>query len=405
MGTVSQLHERVRPPAHRVQSEEEALDIARSLAAGFAQQASDRDINRILPYEEVEALSQSGLLGISVPSEHGGIDISNCVLAEVVAILAEADPSIAQILQTHFHVLEAIRIGGGEDQRTSLFDRAITGDRFGSIFSESGTSGTDQDSLQLAADGLGFRLNGRSLPSASILFSDWIAVFVPDKRKGLMAAVVPRNTEGIQIIDDWDGFGQRTSGNGTAILHNVYLNADAVLLHREKLAEPTVIDCVNQLTRAGINLGIARSALTATMEFVRARSHAEADNDDERAINDPLIVTRIGEIAIRIEAATAMVERAGGKIDAAQINLTEDHVIDAALSVAAAQTITADIAMEAADTLFELAGTMSTRIGLNLDRHWRNARIHTLHEPARRKYHTVGNYHLNGVKPSKNSLP
>jgi len=405
MGTVSQLHERVRPPAHRIQSEEEALDIARSLAAGFAQQASDRDINRILPYDEVEALSQSGLLGISVPSEHGGIDISNCVLAEVIAILAEADPSIAQILQTHFHVLEAVRIGGGEDQRASLFDRAITGDRFGGIFSDSDTGGTDQHSLHLTADGLGFRLNGRSLPSASILFSDWIALFAPDKRKGLVAAVVSRNIEGIQIIDDWDGFGQRTSGNGTAILHNVYLNADTLLLHRGKLTEPTVIDCVNQLTHAGINLGIARSALAATMEFVQARFRTGENNGDESAVNDPLVVTRIGEIAIRIEAATATVERAGGKIDAAQINLTEDHVIDAALSVAAAQAITADIAMEAADTLFELAGTMSTRIGLNLDRHWRNARIHTLHEPTSQKYRVVGNYHLNGVKPSKIPLP
>ncbi|EEF22168.1 conserved hypothetical protein, partial [Ricinus communis] len=98
------------------------------------------------------------------------------------------------------------------------------------------------------------------------------------------------------------------------------------------------------------------------MEFVRARPHSRESSGDERAVNDPLIVTRIGEIAVRIEAATAMVERAGGKIDAAQINLTEDHVIDAALSVAATQTITAEIAMEAADTLFELAGTESARI-------------------------------------------
>ncbi len=403
MGTVSQLHERVRQPAHRIESEEEALDIGRSLAARFAQQASDRDINRILPYDEVEALSQSGLLGISVPSEHGGIDISNCVLAEVIAVLAEADPSIAQILQTHFHVLEAIRVGGGEDQQASLFDRAIIGDRFGAIFSELGAN-ADPDALQLRSDGLGFRLSGRSPPSASILFSDWIALFAPDERKRLVAAVVPRDVEGIQIIDDWDGFGQRTSGNGTAILHDVYLNTDAVLQHGEKLAWPTVIDCVSQLTHAGINLGIARSALAATMEFVRTQPDLSAGGNSGKAADDPLVVTRIGEIAIRIEAATAIIERAGSKIDAAQINLTEDHVVDATLSVAAAQTITADIAMEAANTLFDLAGTTSARIGLNLDRHWRNARILTLRDPARRKYNLVGNYHLNGLKPSKNSL-
>lgn len=401
MGTVSQLHERVRPLAHRIQSEEEALDIARLLAESFAQQASDRDINRVLPYDEIDTLSQSGLLGISAPSEHGGIDISNSVLTEVVAILAEADPSIAQIPQTHFHVLEAVRIGGSEEQKAFLFARAIIGDRFGGVFPDIGAGATGQGDLLLTPDGLGYRLNGRSFRSTSVLFSDWIAVFVPDEHDGLVVAVIPRNTEGIQIIDDWDGFGQRTSGNGTTILHSVYLNADTVLSHHEKLGQPTVVASVNQLTHAGINLGIARSALAATIDFVRTHPHPWAIGDSKRAVDDPLIITRIGEIAVRIEAATAMIERAGSKIDAAQINLTEDHVIDAALSVAAAQTMTAEIAMETANTLFDLAGTSAARIGLNLDRHWRNARIHTLHDPARRKYTTVGNYHLNGIKPSK----
>lgn len=405
MGTVSQLHERVRPPAHRIQSEEEAVEIARSLAADFAQQASDRDINRVLPYDEIEALSQSGLLGISVPSEHGGIDISNSVLTEVVAILAEADPSIAQIPQTHFHVLEAVRIGGSEEQKASLFARAITGDRFGGVFREIGTGSDGHDDLHLTSDGAGYRLNGRGLRSASVLFSDWIAMFIPGERSDVIVAVIPRNTDGIQIIDDWDGFGQRTSGNGTIILHNLYLSIDAVLQDSEKLGHPAVIESVSQLTHAGINLGIARSALAATIAFVRTHPHPWANSDSERAADDPLIITRIGEIAVRIEAATAMIERAGSKIDAAQINLTEDHVIDAALSVAAAQTMTAEIAMETANTLFDLAGTSAARIGLNLDRHWRNARIHTLHDPARRKYSTVGNYHLNGIKPPNNSSP
>ncbi|ENN87642.1 acyl-CoA dehydrogenase type 2 [Rhizobium freirei PRF 81] len=401
MGTVSQLHERVRPPAHRIQSEEEALDIARSLAAGFSQQASDRDINRVLPYDEIETLSQSGLLGISVPSDHGGIDISNSVLTEVVAILAEADPSIAQIPQTHFHVLEAVRIGGSEEQKASLFERAIIGDRFGGVFAQISAGTAGQDALQVTSDGLGYRLNGRGLDSPSVLFSDWIAIFTAGEGDGAFVAVIPRNTEGVQIIDDWDGFGQRTSGNGTTILHNVYLNTDEVLFKDEKLGHPSIVDCVGQLTHAGINLGIARSALAAAIDFIRAHPHPSPEGDDKYAADDPLIIARIGEIAVLIEAATAMVERAGSKIDAAQINLTEDHVIDAALSVAAAQAMTAEVAMETANALFDLAGTSAACIGLNLDRHWRNARIRTLHGPARRKYNIVGNYHLNGIKPSR----
>ena len=113
-------------------------------------------------------------------------------------------------------------------------------------------------------------------------------------------------------------------------------------------------------------------------------------------------LARIGQLAIRLEAATATVERAGKKVDVAQINGTEESVIEATLAVAAAKVLTTEIALEASNTLFELAGTASTKIGLNLDRHWRNARTHTLHDPVRWKHHVVGNYHLNGIKPPKN---
>lgn len=405
MGTVSQLHEHVRPPAHRIQSEEEALQIARSLAARFAQQASDRDINRVLPYEEVEALSQSGLLGITTPSEYDGLDISNSILAEIVAILAEADPSIAEIARNHFYILEALRTGGSEEQKDAFFARALAGDRFGNALSEPGTATVGQDNTRLTPDGPGHRVNGRKSYAAGVLFADWIAISALDVRDELSISLVPRGTEGIQIIDDWDGFGQRTSGSGTTILHNVYVNADAVLDHHAGFERPTTIGPVDQIIHAGIDLGIARAAFAETVEFVRTSARPWMNSGVERATDDPLTIARIGQIAVRIEAAAALLDRAGRKIDIAQINPTEDHVIDATLGVAAATTLTTEIAIEASNTLFELAGTSSTRIGLNLDRHWRNARTHTLQDPTRWKYHLVGNYHLNGVTPPKNWAP
>ena len=45
------------------------------------------------------------------------------------------------------------------------------------------------------------------------------------------------------------------------------------------------------------------------------------------------------------------------------------------------------------------AGTRSTLAEHNLDRHWRNARTHTLHDPVRWKYSILGKYFLNGENP------
>ena len=58
-------------------------------------------------------------------------------------------------------------------------------------------------------------------------------------------------------------------------------------------------------------------------------------------------------------------------------------------------------ALEASEKLFDLAGSSATRAAHALDRHWRNARVHTLHDPVRWKYHLLGNYYLNGAYPAR----
>ncbi|MBD9595319.1 SfnB family sulfur acquisition oxidoreductase [Ensifer sp. ENS05] len=402
MGTISRLSEKTRAPAHRIESEEEALSIARELAAEFAGSANERDTDRILPFDELDALAQSGLLAITVPPEYDGIDVSNAVLAEVTAILSEADSSIGQIPQNHFYILEALRTDGTEEQKAFFFGRALAGDRFGNALSERGTKTVGDYETRLSSDGPGFRLNGRKYYSTGVLFAEWIVIFALDPNDKLTMAFVPRGAEGLQIIDDWDGFGQRTTGSGTTVLQNVYVAADAVVRHHRGFERPTTIGSVGQIIHAGIDLGIARAAFAETLDFVRNHARPWMDSGVERAADDPLTIARIGQLAIRLEAATATVERAGKKVDVAQINGTEESVIEATLAVAAAKVLTTEIALEASNTLFELAGTASTKIGLNLDRHWRNARTHTLHDPVRWKHHVVGNYHLNGIKPPKN---
>ncbi|MBZ7926770.1 SfnB family sulfur acquisition oxidoreductase [Ensifer adhaerens] len=402
MGTISRLSEKTRAPAHRIESEEEALSIARELAAEFAKSANERDTDRILPFDELDALAQSGLLAITVPPEYDGIDVSNAVLAEITAILSEADSSIGQIPQNHFYILEALRTDGTEEQKAFFFGRALAGDRFGNALSERGTKTVGDYATRLTPDGPGFRLNGRKYYSTGVLFAEWIVVFALDPNEKLTMSFLPRGVEGLQIIDDWDGFGQRTTGSGTTVLQNVYVAADAVVRHHRGFERPTTIGSVGQIIHAGIDLGIARAAFAETLDFVRNHARPWMDSGVERAADDPLTIARIGQLAIRLEAATATVERAGKKVDVAQINGTEESVVEATLAVAAAKVLTTEIALEASNTLFELSGTASTKIDLNLDRHWRNARTHTLHDPVRWKHHVVGNYHLNGVKPPKN---
>ncbi|PYE37883.1 SfnB family sulfur acquisition oxidoreductase [Rhizobium sp. PP-F2F-G38] len=388
--------------ADRIASEEEALIVARTLAAEFALTASERDRDRILPHAEMDRLAASGLLAITVPAEYGGIDVSNAVLAEVTAILSEADGSIGQIPQNHFYILEALRHDGTDDQKRFYYGRALAGDRFGNALSETGTKTVGHYNTRLTRDGAAFRIDGRKFYSTGVLFADWIAIFALDEDEKITMSFVPRGTEGVEIVDDWDGIGQRTTGSGTTILDGVRVPPSAVVRHHQGFERPGTIGSVGQIIHAGIDLGIARAAFADMVRFIRTVSRPWTNSGVERASEDPLTIARVGQVAIRIEAATAIVEYAGRKVDHAQVDLTEETAVAASLAVASAKVLTTEIAIEATNTLFELAGTASAREGLNLDRHWRNARTHTLHDPVRWKYHVAGNYHLNDVAPPRN---
>ncbi|HEV7247840.1 MAG TPA: SfnB family sulfur acquisition oxidoreductase [Shinella sp.] len=401
MSSVTQLAQ-PQQTAHRIASEEEALSVARTLADEFANGASRRDYERALPYEELDRLSASGLLAITVPSDYGGIDVSNVVLAEVTAILSEADSSIGQIPQNHFYILEALRHDGSEAQKRFYFGRALAGDRFGNALSEVGTKTVGNYNTRITPDGAGFRINGRKFYSTGVLFAHWVVIFALDGEERLTMSFAPRETEGIEIVDDWDGFGQRTTGSGTTILRDVYVPADAVVQHQKGFERPGTIGSVGQIIHAAVDLGIARAALKETIGFVRDKARPWTDSGVERAADDPLTISRIGELAIRIEAAEATLERAGRRVDQAQVSLSQENSVAATLAVAAAKVLTTELAIDATNVLFELAGTAATKRGLNLERHWRNARTHTLHDPVRWKYHVVGNYHLNGVTPPRN---
>ena len=96
-----------------------------------------------------------------------------------------------------------------------------------------------------------------------------------------------------------------------------------------------------------------------------------------------------------------MLQRAGDRLDTAAAEPTDDSVAAASIAVAEARVLTTDVSLAASSKLFELAGSQATLAEHNLDRHWRNARTHTLHDPVRWKYHAIGNYVLNGQKPPR----
>jgi SfnB family sulfur acquisition oxidoreductase len=390
------------PHAQVLRSDEEALATARELALKFASNAAERDRERMLPWDELEVFSASGLWGITVPKEYGGAGVSSVTLAKVIAIISAADGSLGQIPQNHYYALEVLRNGGSEEQKRLFYGLALQGRRFGNALAEIGHKDYKRRTRIAAAPLLGgYRVDGRKFYCTGALYADWIPTLVASADDDLLLAFIPREAPGVTVIDDWDGFGQRVTGSGSVVFDNVHVDAAWVVPYKASFDRPTTVGPHAQLMHAAIDHGIATGALEATLPFVRQHARPWIDAGVARAADDPLTLERVGNLRVRLRASEALLHRAGRLVDAAQAAADEDSVARASIAVAQARILSTEIALEAGSRLFELCGTGATLDGHGLDRFWRNARTHTLHDPVRWKFHAVGNYVLNHKRPPR----
>ncbi|GGO39130.1 SfnB family sulfur acquisition oxidoreductase [Gemmobacter aquaticus] len=388
------------PEAHIIRTDAEALEVARALAESFAPGAVDRDRERILPWAELDAFSASGLWGITVPRAHGGAGVSMVTLARVTAIIAAADGSLSQIPQNHFYALEVLRSGAREDQQRFFFQKALRGLRFGNALAEISHRDFKRRTRLVRTPG-GLLLQGQKFYCTGAIYAHWIPTLAVDDEDVQQLVFIPRRAPGVSITDDWDGFGQRVTGSGSVAFDQVQVQPEWVVPFQTSFERPTPIGPVAQLIHAAIDLGIGQSAFTATLPFIRDRARPWIDARVATAAEDPLTLAGLGEVALRLSAAEALLHRAGAAVDAAITEPTENTVAGASVAVAEAKVLTTRAGLLAASKLFEFTGTSATFADDNLDLYWRNVRTHTLHDPVRWKYHAIGNFALNGVNPPR----
>ncbi|MBB5393848.1 MULTISPECIES: SfnB family sulfur acquisition oxidoreductase [unclassified Herbaspirillum] len=393
--------------AQRIASQAQALQVAHALAQEFAQGAAGRDRERRLPFEEIERFSHSGLWAISVPRAYGGIGASWATVAEVFKIVSAADPSIGQIPQNHFGNLNVIANAGSEEQKRFFFGEALDGARFGNAGPERNSKNVlDVRTRAVPDDEAGdgsYLLTGTRFYSTGALYAHWIPSRAIDGRGDPLFVYNRADAPGLCVVDDWSSFGQRTTASGSVVFDRVRVPASQVLHVKDLLKQPNNIGPVSQLIQAAIDAGIAHAAVRDAIEFVTTRSRPYADSDFERASDDPYIIRDIGNLKLRLHASDALLERAAGVLDALPEAISFEQMAAASVAVAEAKVLSTELALLASEKLFELAGSASTLAAHNLDRHWRNARVHTLHDPVRWKYHAVGNYALNGTPPPRHS--
>ena len=317
-------------PAHIIRSDAEALEVARRLSREFAVEASLRDQEGYLPIAEIDAYSQSGLWGINVPNAYGGAGVSYATLAEVIRILAEGDSSIAQITQNHLALVAHVTLDATEDQKRELFGLVLQGIRFGNAFSEKGSKNVAAFETKVRRDGEFAVVRGQKFYTTGALLAHIVPIVaVDDEGKGWLV-FADRDAPGLTVINDWSGFGQRTTASGSIRIEDVRVPASR-LVPIAAFDRPTAAGAISQIIQSAIDAGIAAAAIAETTAFVRTRSRPWIDSGKESAGEDPFTISAIGELVIRLHAAEALLERAGRAIDAALVSPTEEAVNQATL--------------------------------------------------------------------------
>lgn len=336
-------------------------------------------------------------------------------LFSAVIDVAKADPIVAHIFRTHFWFTEERLRSADDPVAKRWLDKIAEGKIFGNAFSEKGSLavGSLVFNTRLLADAENpgaFRLTGEKYYSTGTLFSDYLTVTATTDHDSVANVLVPTDREGVRLVDDWDGFGQRRTGTGTTTLTDVAVAADEILSDTPYDAEPvpTVQYAALQLFIHAVVAGILANVVDDGVALLRSRERNFSHAVTERPTDDPLLQRQLGVLA-----STAYVARAAVLDAAAAIGAATDSAVDgipdprlaeeAQLKVAKVKVHLDDVAPEAATRLLELGGASAASRQRNLDRHWRNIRTITLHNPVAYKARVIGQNLLHGTPVPANA--
>jgi alkylation response protein AidB-like acyl-CoA dehydrogenase len=135
----------------------------------------------------------------------------------------------------------------------------------------------------------------------------------------------------------------------------------------------------------------------------RARTFSHGNSNETR--RDPQVLESIGRMSANASAAEAVVVRAAQALQRSyEVHNESAEIIRDAKEVgeiasAEAQIIATRFALDNATALFEGLGASAVDVKHALDRHWRNARTVTSHNPVPFKARIIGDFLVNDVEP------
>jgi alkylation response protein AidB-like acyl-CoA dehydrogenase len=377
------------------------LQTARQLAAEFALTAVERDERGGTPKTERDALRQSGLLALSIPAQYGGLGGRWSDTLGIVREFAKVDSSIAHVFGFHHLMLATVRLFSRPDQWQPWFEQTARKNWFW------GNALNPLDTRTLVKDFGGWReFSGKKSFCSGASDSEMLIASAVDESAGgkLLIAAIPSGRSGITLHNDWNNIGQRQTDSGSASFERVRVEESELLLDPGPLSTPFAClrPLIAQLTFTHMFLGIAEGAFDEARNYTLTETRAWHKSTAEDVRQDPYVLHHYGEFWVALQGVRLLVERAATLLDQAWAkgpNLSENERGQLAIAIATAKVAASRQGLELCSRLFEVTGARSTHASLRLDRHWRNLRTQSLHDPVDYKLHELGDWALNQSLP------
>ncbi len=379
--------------------------------AAIAEGAVQREVDGELPTEAVALLKREGFGALRVPTSHGGGGLDLVAVARLWVELAAVDANLPQAFRGHFALVEdrLWHHARTSDQRV-WFDRFVRGEMVGNAWSEVGSDiDLPRTVLRRRADG-SWRLDGTKYYTTGSIYAEWADVHARSwspatptrSRRPPRSRWSTLRDPGARVSDDWNGFGQKGTGSGTATFDDIAVAGRPRAAVRGALP---LSDGVLPAEPAGHADRHRQAALIDVVQAVQKRTRNFSHANAPRVCDDAQVLARIGEIAAAVYAAEAATDRVAASIQAVADAALSDadevaRLVEASeIESSTAQVVVSELVLRATSDIFDALGASATARPLALDRHWRNARTVASHNPRIRKARVVGAYAVNGTPP------
>ena len=383
-------------PNHLVQS---SIEIAKQLAKTFATTAAERDKQGGNPKAERDLIRDSGLLGLSIPTEFGGQGADWATIFKTIQIIANVDSSLAHVYGFHHLLIATVQLFSQKQQYQPWFEQTVKK----SLFWGNTLNPLDKRTTATQISEQEYIFHGDKSFCSGSIDSDILLCSAFNDEGKLLIGVIPTQREGVSFLGDWNNMGQRQTDSGTSHFDQVKISKNELLLNPGPLSTSysSLRPLIAQLIFVHLFLGVAEGAFQVAQETIQNQK-AWSKSLAENAVNDPFTQKHFAEFYVQLESVRLLAQKAVETLQWAWDigeSLNAEQRGQVSIAIATAKIAATNSSLLITQNIFQVMGARATTAKLNMDRFWRNVRTQTLHDPIDYKYQEVGEWLLTGKVP------